>query len=133
MNLTVSNYNVMTDIENELSKARFKFPKCADTLPALMEEVGELAQAMIQQKHEPNKNICHENIYKEAVQVACMAIRIATEGDTNFPYHPESGYRGKNWRLYKQKCQCCDRGDEYNGFSSGPTSFTCSAHCACHD
>lgn len=30
-------------------------------------------------------------------------------------------------------CQCCDRGDEYNGFSSGPISFTCPAHCVCHD
>ena len=31
------------------------------------------------------------------------------------------------------KCSCCDRGDEYNGFASGPTTFTCPKHCPCHD
>lgn len=30
-------------------------------------------------------------------------------------------------------CDCCDRADEYNGFDSGPTIFTCPKHCACHD
>lgn len=28
---------------------------------------------------------------------------------------------------------CCDRRDEYNGFASGPTTFTCPNGCACHD
>jgi hypothetical protein len=28
---------------------------------------------------------------------------------------------------------CCDRAGEYNGFASGPTSFTCPNHCSCHD
>ena len=28
---------------------------------------------------------------------------------------------------------CCDRRDEYNGFSSGPLSFECPKHCMCHD
>lgn len=28
---------------------------------------------------------------------------------------------------------CCDRRDEYNGFASGPTFFTCPIGCACHD
>ena len=31
------------------------------------------------------------------------------------------------------RCACCDRGDEYNGYGSGPTSFTCPKHCGCHD
>lgn len=31
-------------------------------------------------------------------------------------------------------CQCCSRGDEYNGYGSdGPTSFTCPRSCGCHD
>lgn len=31
------------------------------------------------------------------------------------------------------KCDCCDRADEYNGFGSGHTIFTCPKHCSCHD
>ena len=32
------------------------------------------------------------------------------------------------------RCQCCPRGDEYNGFGSdGPTAFICPRSCACHD
>jgi hypothetical protein len=33
----------------------------------------------------------------------------------------------------KAKCTCCSRGDEYNGFSSGPLLFECPKHCSCHD
>jgi len=29
--------------------------------------------------------------------------------------------------------KCCDRAGEYNGYSSGPTKFTCPRHCCCHD
>ncbi len=29
--------------------------------------------------------------------------------------------------------KCCDRAGEYNGFSSGPLSFTCPKSCMCHD
>jgi len=97
----VSNYNIIADIEAELTRARAKFPDNTDVLPALTEEVGELNQALIQHKHEPCKQKTHEHIYQEAVQVAVMAIRVATEGDPNFPYHPESGYRGKNWKGYQ--------------------------------
>lgn len=28
---------------------------------------------------------------------------------------------------------CCDRRGEYNGFASGPLTFTCPKHCSCHD
>lgn len=88
------------DIKVELKKAREKFPLSTDSLPALMEEVGELSQSLLQHKHEPNKGQTHENIYAEAIQVAVMAIRIATEGDRNFPYHPESGSKGRDWDQY---------------------------------
>ena len=102
MNIKVSTYNVISDIEVELAKARDKFPGNVDLLPALTEEVGELNQAIIQHKHEPHKQKTHEDIFKEAIQTAVVAIRIASEGDPNFPYDPESGYRGKNWDGYKQ-------------------------------
>lgn len=33
-----------------------------------------------------------------------------------------------------ERCDCCDRGDEYNGFGSdGPLLFVCPKSCPCHD
>lgn len=29
--------------------------------------------------------------------------------------------------------KCCTRAGEYNGYASGPLSFVCPNHCACHD
>ena len=40
-------------------------------------EVGELAQALLQDKP-------RAEIVKEAIQVACVAIRVAEEGDSDF-------------------------------------------------
>jgi len=96
----VSNYNIWCDIERELAEARQKFPDNAHLMNALTEEVGELAQALLHINFEPGKN-GHEDVYKEAIQVAVMAIRVASEGDSTLPaYHPESGYRGPNWIGY---------------------------------
>lgn len=67
----------LTCIDDEVFRARTKFPGNRFLLAALMEEVGELAQAMLQKK--PS-----EEIEKEAIQVACMAIRILEEGDGTF-------------------------------------------------
>lgn len=36
-------------------------------------------------------------------------------------------------KLDKSKCDCCVRGDEYNGFSTGPLLFKCPVSCPCHD
>jgi hypothetical protein len=35
--------------------------------------------------------------------------------------------------LAPARCDCCDRGDEYNGFASGPLLFVCPKDCGCHD
>ena len=64
-------------VHEELNKATRKFPWPNPNLAALMEEVGELAQAFLQDKP-------FEEIYKEAVQVATMAARCAIEGDPQF-------------------------------------------------
>ena len=61
----------------ELIRARSKFPGNAKLLAALMEEVGELAQSMLQGKP-------LAEIRREAIQVACVAVRIAEEGDSDF-------------------------------------------------
>ncbi len=57
----------------EVKLAQEKFPDPCGNMTALVEEVGELAKALME---EPK-----ENVYKEAIQVAAMACRIATEGD----------------------------------------------------
>lgn len=75
----------MGDLAEEICRAREKFPKNAHMLAALVEEVGELAKALLE--GEPN-----EDIRKEALQVACVAIRIAEEGDADYPNaKPSSG------------------------------------------
>lgn len=81
---------IFEDIEAEVLSARKKFPSNKMMLHALHEEVGELAQAMLNQYHiHKERSIELDSpIYKEAVQVAAMAIRVMTEGDSNFPYNP---------------------------------------------
>lgn len=100
---TISNLNIFAEIDAELTKAREKFPNNRHMAHALIEEAGEVSQALIQQDLEPKKNKTHEDIFKECIQTAVMAIRLATEGDSTFPkYDPESGYLGKNWEGYKK-------------------------------
>lgn len=57
----------------ELERARLMFPESDGVMAALAEETGELAKAMLGQPL--------ERVYKEAIQAACVATRIATEGD----------------------------------------------------
>lgn len=78
--------NVFSDIKSELSSAKKKFPGREHNLAALTEEVGELANAMLE--HHRGK-LDAQNVWSEAVQVAVMAIRLATEGDSTFKYKPE--------------------------------------------
>jgi hypothetical protein len=60
----------MGDLAEEIVRAREKFPRNGHMLAALMEEVGE-----------------------EAIQVACVALRIAEEGDADFPgIQPSRGF-----------------------------------------
>jgi len=67
----------LNDVSLETHHAVQKFPYPNPNLAALMEEVGELAQAMLQ-KRSPSE------IYSECVQVAAMAMRCALEGDPQF-------------------------------------------------
>ena len=70
-------------ISAELQFARSKFPGNNLNFPALIEEVGELAKALLD--HSYGK--CEaKDVYAEALQVAVMAIRIAEEGSAEFPY-----------------------------------------------
>ena len=71
-------------IRDELKAAREAFPDKTHMLCALVEEVGELAQALMQ--HDRRQGTSVQEILREAVQVASMAVRIAVEGDDNFLY-----------------------------------------------
>ena len=68
----------MDAVAAEVIRARIKFPDNTHKLAALVEEVGELAQAMLQGKP-------WDEIEKEAIQVAAVAVRIIEEGDSDFP------------------------------------------------
>lgn len=57
----------------EVVSARAKFPSSEGAVVALMEEVGELAKAMMDESI--------DRVWAEAVQVACMACRVAVEMD----------------------------------------------------
>jgi len=64
-------------VEKEIGRATDKFPWPNPNLAALMEEVGELSRAFLENKP-------FEEIFKEAVQVAAVAARCAIEGDPQF-------------------------------------------------
>jgi hypothetical protein len=66
-------------INAEVMRARMKFPSNAKMLAALVEEVGELAKALLQR-------MPTDEVRKEAIQVACVAVRIIEEGDSDFTY-----------------------------------------------
>lgn len=73
----------LADVSDEVNKARAKFPRGRHLLAALMEEVGELANALLEQEY--GNGVTSEMVYREAVQVATVAMRIAEEGEDAFP------------------------------------------------
>jgi hypothetical protein len=80
-------YQFLSDVADEIERAREKFPSSNLVLAACTEELGEVAQAML--KAAAGKGPV-EDIWKEAVQLAAMAMRIATEGDPSFEVLPYS-------------------------------------------
>lgn len=76
-----SDLEFLKDVREEAINARTKFPDSVHSLAALTEEVGELAQAVIDERYHDGDS---HRIWEEAVQVAVMAMRVATEGDRSF-------------------------------------------------
>lgn len=66
------------DLKQEIERARRLYPGTEKLLPALMEEVGELARALLDEGDGDYR--------EEAIQVACVSLRIATEGTSDFPF-----------------------------------------------
>ena len=78
-NHEISDSTFLDDVWAEVRIAREKFPGPNPTVAALAEEVGEVAKAMLHIREGKHNNWWL--VYKEAVQVAAMALRCATEGD----------------------------------------------------
>lgn len=70
-------FAALADVDCEISRARSKFPDNKHLFAALVEEVVELAKELLEKG-----NTAHARY--EAMQVACVAIRIMTEGDSDF-------------------------------------------------
>ena len=67
----------LTAISAEVLRARLKHPGNVHLLAALVEEVGELSRALLEGKS-------WDDIEIEAIQVACVAVRIIEEGEGDF-------------------------------------------------
>lgn len=77
----VSDNSFTVAVKTELSRAREKFPSNNLGMIALVEEVGELAQALLKWKA---GKFGFDRVFDEAVQVATMAQRVAVESDASF-------------------------------------------------
>lgn len=64
-------------LQAEVLAGRDKFPRNRLMLAGLTEEVGELAKALLQRQG-------RDQIQREALQVAAVAMRIYEEGDATF-------------------------------------------------
>ena len=73
----------MNDVLQEVARARVKFPTNEHKLVAFCEEAGEVANAFLEHKYGKTSV---EDVWKECVQAAAMAMRCAVEGDHTFPY-----------------------------------------------
>ena len=81
-------------VYQEQNRAADKFPKADRLLGALMEEVGEAAQALLKIKESGESP---QNVYDELVQVASTAYRLAVMGE------PDYGYEGT--KCHHMGCQ----------------------------
>lgn len=75
---------VIRMIRDELVADRTADPDTTHRLATLMEKVGLLSTAMA--RHDAGLGTSPQEILREAVQAAAMAIRVATEGDGNYRY-----------------------------------------------
>jgi len=72
-------------VRGELSQHREAFPNTHYLMAGLVEAVGDLMKALIQQQV-GNKQPAE--VFHESVKVSAIAIRMGTEGDPDFPYEP---------------------------------------------
>ncbi|AXQ69669.1 hypothetical protein HOU03_gp087 [Caulobacter phage CcrSC] len=68
------------------------YPENEQMLAALMEEVGEVAEALLEAHRDPDSTTKQAKVYAEAMQVAALALRIALEGSGEFSYEFRQEY-----------------------------------------
>ena len=92
--------DVLSAVYYELDKALRKFPTWpTDPLHALAvigEEFGELTKDVLQMTYEPGKTSA-ENVRKEAIQTAAMALRFVASLDT-YIYKAGEQHRQQQWQ-----------------------------------
>lgn len=86
----MSDAEFVATVAEELKRPRNKFPGSNATFAAFVEEVGEVGKALM---CEP-----WNDLVREAVQVACMAQRLATEGDVTM-----RAFRNKNVHQFGER------------------------------
>lgn len=92
--------DVLGSVWNELERALAKFPTWpTDPLHAvavLGEEFGELTKDVLQMTYEPGKTSA-ENVRKEAIQTAAMALRFVASLDA-YIYKAGEQHRQEQWK-----------------------------------
>ena len=82
--------STISNLDAEMRRSVRKYPSNAGLLSALKVEQIELANALVNLLVPPYNataalHACREAVYAEALQVAVIALRIAEEGDPEFP------------------------------------------------
>ncbi len=72
--------NIAREVDDEVTRARKKFPSSKHVVLAMAEESGELVRAALGHMYKPGAaNVA--NVRKEAIQTIAMCVRILQEGD----------------------------------------------------
>lgn len=103
-------------LDAEIHFARAVFPQPKHTLAALVEEVGELAQALLDNERGKKTKA---DVFAEAIQVMNMAYRVAMDGDESFPSYKflHSSYQAFNVNkdVEAAKLKAYPKGGDKNG------------------
>jgi len=88
----------LNDVAEEIDRARKKFPINTHMHAALAEEAGEVANALLERGYRRDQTELLEqldhNVWKECVQTAAMALRVAVDTDPSFEYKPPDFFPG---------------------------------------
>jgi hypothetical protein len=82
---------IFKDVLIELKSANKKFPNTNHNTIALMEEVGEFAQAILHLEEKSDSTLqtqtkLRRNVYNEGIQSISMILKLMTRGDSSTVY-----------------------------------------------
>lgn len=86
--MAMSDNDFVRAVQYEIARARKKFPDSQCSAIALMEEVGELAKALLEEDW--------SRVEEEAIQVAVMAQRVAIDGDRSVTEYRDAIIAGRD-------------------------------------